>query len=235
MTDPRDKYVSKHPTPTGGRTVTPAGGVNTRPITQPESWDDDGAYTDVGARGTERSTPVGGVAVARTVSDSELLQHTARRAGIAQNAALDTRRTATETQKVASSTFDRVDKIEGKVDKLEEKIDAAFEVIGDVRVDVGKHGVQIETAVELLREVKDHVKRTEHVKETTWLAKTEVDKSRQLTDTEIDKAKALADIEERRADRALRRENIKTVLKWIAAIGTLVGAIISAYLLGTKS
>ncbi len=116
MTDPRDKLGPKHPplTPAGGvtRARTQPGAIreiNRTPITKPESWEGGDSYTDVNAQQADmRKTPPGGIAMSRTVSDSDLLQMTARRAGETKNIAIDAKTAAT-------TTLDHVNRLEKAV------------------------------------------------------------------------------------------------------------------------
>lgn len=224
--DPRDRYTPKHPTPPGGAKQKIPKIENKQPISKPESWEEDDSYTPV--QTIERKTPAHGVAISRTISDSEILQHVARRSGETKNVAIDTKKTAI-------TTLDRIndlrDETSQRIDKLNTKVDGVIQVVGNVREEVGRQGGQNTLIISMLEDLQEDRQRTEHVITTTRLAEVEVDKSRKLTDVEIAKKRADTQLDEFKADRALRRELTKhLVFKIVAGIG-VVWAAISAYYL----
>ncbi len=230
--DPRDKR----------RAPMPPEGVQkqiARPIETSDSWDE---YTPVqpvpktpphGA--VVSKTPTHGVSIPRTISDSEMLQHVARRTGETKNVAIDTRAAAT-------TTLDRVEILRKEtredINRVHEKVDAVIEVVGELRETVGKQEGQNELIIDMLDEAKAHRERTEHVKTTTEVARIQTDVSRQLTDEELRKASGLTALEIKKASgldaieaRKERRKNFwALVWKGVAAVGVIWAFLSVTYL-----
>lgn len=206
--DPRDKYVPKHPTPPSGVR---------KPTHKPESWEGADSYTDLGRSDpkTPPKTPVGGVAIPRTISDSEMLQHVARRTGETKNLAIDTKRTTV-------ATLDRVEELRKEmredVNSVNEKVDTAIMVIGELREDVGEQRGINKLILSHLEEAKQHRENEQRVITRTRLAESEVETTRQITQLELDKAKGLDSIE---AAKERRRHVWALVWKVVAGIGAI--------------
>ena len=224
--DPRDKYTPKHQTPPGGIR-------NRRPISQPESWEDDASYTPIGS--PDKPTPVG-MAIPRTISDSDMLASVARRSGETKNVAIDTKRTAI-------TTLDRVDGLRREtredIGELRSQVGEIAMVVGELREDVGELKGTNKVILTHLEEAKQYRDNTQHVITRTKLAESEVETTRQLTDIELRKARGLEEIkaeEEFRRDqleaRKARRANL-WALTWkvVAALGA-IWAFVSALYLG---
>lgn len=234
--DPRDRYRPKHPTP-----PTPPRGV--KPASASESWED-GQHTDVGppiAVPTTNSvpmtkTPAHGVAVSRTISDSEMLQHVARRAGETKNLAIDTKNTAT-------TTLDRVDALRRETREdlrdVHEKVDAVIEVVGELRENVSdirgevkaqdKHATLM---IEQNRTIIGMLERRETTHQEIQLARLNVDTTTHLTDLELAKREKTLALDRKEKADADRRDRNKAIFERVVVplLVAVVAFVILRYL-----
>lgn len=148
-----------------------------------------------------------------------------------------------ENKNLATVTLSGIDALRHetntKFEKVHEKIDAQAEVLSDVRAmaaeSVGQNTAllrqQDQQNTIMLKLLDQHGKAREQsgemhmIKETTTL---EIGKHRALSEAEVAKANAMALIEDTKADKAVRREVLKTAaLKLIAGAGIAATAVLA--------